>query len=136
MSAFPLLQKSGLKDTLPRRLVFGALQNIGKTVSPYDVQRWLMKKSKEVNIVTIYRVFEAFEKAHIVHRHPCNGHFSLCSIPDLKGHHGFLHCSDCDSITEFVDERLCAIENAISLEARFHPETHVSEVVGVCSSCH
>ncbi len=130
-----VIQKFGLKDTQPRRLVFDALRQSKKSVSPHDVLVWLGKRKTPVNIVTIYRVLDAFEKASIVHRHPCNGHFSLCSIPDQNGHHGFLHCSTCDSITEFADERLCAVENAIAREAKFMPNSHVSEVVGVCSFC-
>ena len=131
-----LLDHSGLKDTQPRRLIAEALRSTKKTATPADLQRQLAVKKIDLNIVTIYRVLDAFEKAGIVHKHPCNGSFSLCSIPEKKGHHGFLHCTSCDSISEFADERLCAIENTIAREAKFQPDGHVSEVVGTCSSCH
>jgi Fur family transcriptional regulator, ferric uptake regulator len=132
LSAFASL---GLKNTQPRRTVMQALSRIRKQVSAYDLQRWMASKGDAMNQVTVYRVLDAFEKAGIVHKHPCDGNFSLCSIPDRKGHHGFLHCHDCGHVEEFCSEALCNIEHGIARKAGFKPSSHVSEIVGACSAC-
>lgn len=130
-----VLHGSGLRDTQPRRVVFQALQKLKKALTPHDLQRSLAAKKTDINIVTVYRVLEAFEKANIVHRHPCNGAFSLCTIPHQKGHHGFLHCNSCDKVEEFTDQSLCNLEHGIAKKAGFTPMDHVSEIIGRCKLC-
>lgn len=131
----PLFNAAGLRDTQPRRLVLNALEKHKKAVTPHDLQVNLAAKKTDLNIVTLYRILEAFEKAHIVHKHPCNGAFSLCTIPAKKGHHGFLHCNSCNTVEEFSDEHLCHLEHGIAKKAGFAPHNHVSEIMGTCRSC-
>ena len=129
------LKELGLKDTQPRRLIVRALEQSKKPSSPYDIQKWIAKKNHAVNAVTVYRTLEVLSKLHLVHRHPCDGKFALCSMPNTPGHHGFLHCSSCDNTTEFADSRLCKIEDAIADKSHFKVDHHVSEIVGTCQSC-
>ena len=131
----PLFAASGLRDTQPRRIVFQALQKQKKALTPHDLQVALAAKKTDLNIVTLYRILEAFEKANIVHKHPCNGAFSLCTIPAQKGHHGFMHCSECNVVEEFSDKELCHLEHGIAKKAGFAPHNHVSEIMGTCKSC-
>lgn len=130
-----LLRKSKLKDTQPRRMVLEALSKIKTPVSPYEIQKWLLKKNSELNVVTIYRILHALNSAHIVHRHPCSGHFALCTLPEQKGHHGFLHCHGCGLIMEFCSPALCTLEHGIAKKAGFEPESHMSEISGLCKRC-
>ncbi len=134
-TASAILKAGNLKDTRPRRIVLDALKRHKKPVSPYALQRWLAAKASELNIATIYRVLDALKDAHIVHSHPCDGSVFLCSMPDNTGHHGFLHCTSCENIEEYADERLCTIENQIARHAKFKPQMHLSEVIGLCSHC-
>jgi Fur family ferric uptake transcriptional regulator len=135
-TASDILKDGKLKDTHPRRMVLDALQKQKKPIAPYALQRWLAKKEEELNIATIYRVLDALKRADIVHEDSCDGSVFLCSMPDTKGHHGFLHCTSCHQISEYVDARLCAIENTIARAAKFKATSHLSEVLGLCSSCH
>ncbi|MBP9773983.1 MAG: transcriptional repressor [Candidatus Peribacteraceae bacterium] len=130
-----LLKNNQLRDTQPRRMVIAALEKNKKGSSPYDIQKWIAKKGNAINTVTVYRILEAFEKIGIVHKHPCSGQFTLCSLPHQKGHHGFLHCHSCGTIDEFCSEDLCKVENSIAKKARFTPSSHMSEIVGLCFAC-
>ena len=134
-SVSALLKKHGLKDTESRRLVVDALRRLRPAGSPYDIQKWIAKKGHTVNTVTVYRILEVLESVHLVHKHPCDGRFTLCSMPEAQGHHGFLHCTSCHQITEFFSAPLCKIENDIARKAKFKTSQHVSEIVGVCLSC-
>jgi Fur family ferric uptake transcriptional regulator len=129
-----ILKSHGLRDTQPRRLVIETLRRGCRPLSPQNLQKTIKAKAA-INTVTVYRVLAVFEKIGLVHRHPCNGMFSLCTMPDTHGHHGFLHCHDCGKVEEFRDERLCKIENDIAKSAKFRPSSHVSEIVGTCRSC-
>lgn len=129
------LKEKGLRDTQPRRLVLNALAHSKRAVSPYDLQKKIAKSGNAINTVTVYRVLAMLEELELVHRHPCNGLFSLCSMPDTKGHHGFLHCNSCGKTEEFSNADLCKIEDKIAGSAKFRPSAHVSEIVGTCSSC-
>ncbi len=135
VSLSELLRKRGLRDTGPRRLVIDMLRRSKKAMSPQDIHRRISAKGSAVNAVTIYRVLQLLTDLHIVHRHPCNGLYTLCSLPGIAGHHGFLHCTSCDGIEEFIDPTLCTLEDGIARKAKFRPSGHVSEITGTCSSC-
>lgn len=130
-----LLQSSHLRETQPRKLVLQALARATSPVTPYAIKRSLEAKDTALNVVTIYRILDAFESARIVHRHPRDGSFSLCALPKRGGHHGFLHCNECGAVTEFANDSLCAIEHGIARKAGFAPVDHISEIVGRCRSC-
>ena len=134
-SAIKLLRERGLKDTLPRRLVITLLESLSRAASPQDIQKHLDERGQYVNIVTVYRILATLERIQLVHRHPCNGLYSLCTLPDQHGHHGFLHCIACGHVDEFADGDLCKVEDRIARSASFKPVSHVSEIVGTCLRC-
>ena len=130
-----LLRQHNLRDTQPRRMVIMALQHGKRAISASALQKRIAAKGEAINVVTVYRVLAVLESLHIVHRHPCNGRYSLCSIPERRGHHGFLHCTSCGRVEEFCDADLCRMEDRIARASRFRPTAHVSEIVGECHSC-
>ncbi len=130
-----VFKQHGLRDTQPRRMVVEAMQQLKKPVSPYDIQNWINTKGGTVSIVTVYRILAVLEELNLVHRHACSGLISLCSFSDPKGHHGFLHCHSCGSVEEFSDAALFRAEDAIAKRAKFKALKHVSEILGLCSSC-
>ncbi len=129
-----VLKAGGLRDTQPRRMVIGALER-ATAASPSEILAWIRKKGATINAVTVYRILAALEKLDLVHRHPCNGEYSLCSMPGKEGHHGFLHCTSCGIVEEFMNHDLCVLENKIARSKKFRPSSHVSEIVGTCQSC-
>lgn len=129
------LKDFGLKDTQPRRMVLNMLYRTRVPASVQMIQKKILSTDQTINAVTIYRILDVFEKLHIVHRHPCNGCYSLCTLPDKKGHHGFLHCRSCDGIEEFASDDVCRVEHGIAKKSGFTPDAHVSEILGVCTSC-
>lgn len=116
-------------------MVVEAMERLKKPVSPYEIRAWIEKSGDTISIVTVYRIIAMLEGLNVVHRHPCDGHLSLCSLEDRGGHHGFLHCGSCGSIEEFADTSLCRAENAIAKKAKFQSQKHVSEILGLCRLC-
>ena len=130
-----LLKKLGLRDTQTRRSVLQALQSTAKPMSPADIREHIVNGGNVINTVTVYRILEVFVKLGAVHRHPYNGLFTACTMPETPGRHGFLHCDDCGKIEEFHDPELCRMEERIARSKNFRPSTHVSEIAGMCDAC-
>ena len=130
-----ILRKHALRDTQPRRLVLQALIDRQKPASHKEIYEWIQQQNAAINLVTVYRTLETFEKSGILHRHPSSGGMMLCSIGEHKGHHGFLSCEKCGSVEEFCDETLQSQESHIAANAGFMPKHSISETVGVCAGC-
>src|SRR3989338_6411012 len=128
-----LLKSKGLKETVPRLLVLELLSEGAHT--PQALEKKLRKCGSQIGIVTVYRVLEALEHALLVHRHPLEGTYSACQLPDLPGHHVLLHCTSCNFVRETQDPDLCHRENVIAKKMGFAPQQHVSEIEGLCTSC-
>lgn len=131
----PLLKLHGLRDTQARRLVVEALRRQKKAMSAQEIRKAVSARGSAINAVTVYRVLEVLERLKVVHRHPCSGNLTLCTMPDQAGHHGFLHCSSCHEVEEFASPRLCEVENEVAREKHFLPHQHVCEIIGICSRC-
>lgn len=130
-----ILQAHGLRDTQSRRLVIETLAQSPTPISQKEIHVCIVKQGSTTNLVTVYRILETFEELGIVHRHPATGGFTLCSLQDHEGHHGFLSCEKCGTVSEFADAKLCVEENRIAKQAGFTPKHHISEIVGLCSHC-
>lgn len=127
-----LLRRRGLRSTLPRRKVITALSLRSMPLSPPEI---VDAVDGSVNLVTVYRMLEDMENVGLVHRHHPTGKFVLCSMPEQKGHHGFLHCVSCGKTEEFMDPALCKMENTIAKRAGFTPVSHLSAIDGHCAAC-
>lgn len=130
-----IFERSRLRRTKPRSLILDALSKVGRPASHKDIHARISKGKERIDLVTVYRTLESFERLGIVHRHMSSGGFVLCSLPETRGHHGFLSCESCGSVEEFCDSELCKEENRIARSAGFEPKRHMSEVIGVCMRC-
>ncbi len=130
-----LLQTRGLKDTLPRRAVLATLAQSARPMKIREIVSALENMEQRLGPVTIYRVIDALEQAGLVHRHVREGTFSLCTQPDIHGHHILLSCIECGVTQETHDHVLCKREEAIAKQKGFATSLHVSELLGTCSHC-
>lgn len=130
-----LLKHFGLKDTQSRRLVLSVLIKSKKPLTQKDIAAQIEQSGGATNLVTVYRILEKFESLGLIHKHLSSGGFILCSKPEEKGHHVMLSCEDCGIVEEHSDAHLCKHEDRIAKNAGFVPKTHLSEVIGICSSC-
>ncbi|PIR53045.1 hypothetical protein COU76_03255 [Candidatus Peregrinibacteria bacterium CG10_big_fil_rev_8_21_14_0_10_49_10] len=135
-SVSSLLKQHGLRDTQSRRLVLHALVKGNKPLSQKEVYETIKRTDGSINLVTVYRILEKLEELGMVHRHLSSGGFVLCSLEGHAGHHVFLSCQDCGKVEECADPELCRHEDRIARSAGFIPKTHLSELLGLCSSCH
>jgi Fe2+ or Zn2+ uptake regulation protein len=63
-----ILQAKGYKTTKPRKLVLEVLEEMGKPLSPYDIQGILHARGKYLNHVTIYRILNLLCNLNLAHK--------------------------------------------------------------------
>ena len=131
-----ILQAKGYKTTKPRKLVLEVLEEMGKPLSPYDIQGILHARGKYLNHVTIYRILNLLCNLNLAHKMLSNGGFVKCNLDATEGCHRFMVCQCCGAIREFADKGLCQEENAFTQDLGFYTDHHLSEFSGLCSRCY
>lgn len=130
------LRIHNLRDTQPRRLVFEALKAMHKPASPYDIRDWIIRKHKlNISTVTVYRIADVFINLGIAHRHPCGGGIVLCTEPETKGLHGYVHCHKCGKSEEFCSPEMQSVLHRQMIKKRFRAQSPLLEVTGSCIRC-
>lgn len=130
-----ILTAKGLRATQTRRLVLEAFMKKPVPLTQRDIHDIIKKNGADISLVTVYRIIEAFEGVHVVHKHLSSGGYVLCTMEDEHGHHVLLSCEDCGSVEECIDTDFCKHEDRIAAQNGFTPKAHLSELIGVCSSC-
>lgn len=135
LDSMHLLAAKGLRATQTRRLVLNAFMKEPVPLLQRELHECIVSDGADISLVSVYRILEAFEKVGLVHKHLSTGGYVLCTADSDHGHHVLLSCQDCGTVEECVDSDFCKHEDRIAKKNGFTPKTHLSELIGVCSSC-
>jgi Fur family ferric uptake transcriptional regulator len=132
--AISFLRARGMRVSVPRRLMLSTLFAAEAPISAEGLAGLLKASGADVDVASIYRNLEAFERTGLV-RHFHLGHgpglYSLVGHDDRE----YLYCERCHEVLVVSGDRLAAAREAIraasGYEARF---THFP-IVGVCGRC-
>ncbi len=128
-----ILKGNHYKITGPRMAVLEALEKAKIPLSAHDIEEWI-PENIPINVVTIYRVLEIFEKLGIIHRIHTKEGFVRCDFEQQKGCHTFAVCDHCGRADEFIEEK-CEMEVMIPKNLPYRSLKHLSEMAGTCNSC-
>lgn len=128
-----VLREGSYKVTGPRVAVLQVLQSAKIPLSAYDIEERI-PENIPINVVTIYRVLDIFEKLGIVHKIHTKEGYVRCDFENDKGCHYFAVCDKCGRADEFIDDQ-CSIEQIIPKGLPFKSLKHLSEVAGTCDYC-
>ena len=118
------IKRAGLKVTLPRLKVLEVLENADPHhLSAEDVYKNLIDSDDSVGLATVYRVLTQFESAGIVARHNFDDGHSVYELASEE-HHDHMVDVDTGQVTEFVSERIEALQNEIATERGFELVDH------------
>ncbi len=118
------LKRAGLKVTLPRLKVLEVLENADPHhLSAEDVYKKLIDLDESVGLATVYRVLTQFESAGIVERHNFDDGHSVYELA-TDDHHDHMVDVDTGTVTEFVNERIEALQREIAQEHGFELVDH------------
>lgn len=128
-----ILKDSDYKLTGPRRAVLGVLATAEMPLSAYDIEERI-PENIPINVVTIYRVLEVFEKLGIVHKIHTKEGYVRCDFEKQQGCHSFAVCEKCGRADEFL-QLACDMEKSIPKELPYKSLKHLSEMAGTCNAC-
>ena len=128
-----VLRDHALKCTPTRLLVLGIFES---THTPLTVQALhaLMRKSK-IDLVTLYRTLESFEKAGIIRRVDLRQ--DSISYELAEEHHHHIVCTSCGIIEDIPSCDVATLVTKITRSSsKFKKiQEHTFELFGICSDC-
>ena len=118
------LKRHGLKVTMPRIKVLEVLESADPHhLSAEDVYRELLKVDQSVSFTTIYRVLSQFEAAGIIERHNFDDGHAVYELASTE-HHDHMVDMDTGAVTEFVSERIEALQREVAAQHGFELVNH------------
>lgn len=132
-NALNLLQNAGLRRTKPREAILGFLI---KKHGPYSIEEIFQGlKSRDLDLVTVYRCLAAFEQIGLVRRCDFGDGVARYEFQsDPHHHHHHVICTDCRR-TESLDTCELPKFEAIVQQLGYTNIRHSLEFFGLCRDC-
>lgn len=131
-----LLKKNGLKFTIQREVILETLYHTQYHLTPELLHQKILKEHPKLKagIATIYRTLALLENSEMVTSLSFGTQGKKYEL-GAKDHHDHLICTECGSITEFVDEEIEQRQIQIAKELGFKMQAHSMQVYGICKTC-
>jgi Fur family ferric uptake transcriptional regulator len=131
-----LLKKNGLKFTIQREVILETLYNSDEHLTPEALHKKIQENYPDLKtgIATIYRTLGLLENEEIVTSLSFGAQGKKYEL-GAKEHHDHMICTECGSITEFVDEEIEKRQHAIADKLGFQMKDHSMQIYGVCAEC-
>ncbi len=131
-----LLKDNSLKFTIQREVILETLYNSDEHLTPESLHHLIQKKHPDLKtgIATIYRTLSLLEESNMVTSLSFGAQGKKYEL-GAKEHHDHLICTECGTITEFVDEEIEARQHLITDKLGFKMSDHSMQIYGVCKNC-
>ena len=132
-----LLKKNALKFTIQREVILETLYNSDEHLTPESLHHLIQDKFPDLKtgIATVYRTLSLLEDSNMVTSLSFGAQGKKYEL-GAKNHHDHLICTECGSITEFVDEQIEDRQHHIADELGFKMQDHSMQIYGICKDCH
>ena len=131
------LSEQGMKFTRQRRVIAEVFFEEGQDhPTLLDLLERSKKRYDSIGYATVYRTMKLMASSGLAieHKFSDSGHAQYEPAEDGE-HHDHLICMRCGSITEFEDEEIEQLQDAIARRHGFRVLDHRHEIYGVCSDC-
>ncbi|NPA66630.1 MAG: transcriptional repressor [Epsilonproteobacteria bacterium] len=131
-----LLRENSLKFTIQREAILEALYHTDEHVTPEALHHAILQRYPElkIGIATIYRTLSLLEESEIVTSLSFGTQGKKYEL-GTKEHHDHMICTECGSITEFVDEEIEKKQKKIAQAFGFLMKDHSMQIYGICQQC-
>lgn len=131
-----LLKANGLKFTIQREVILEMLYNSDEHLTPEGLHHLIQQKHPELGtgIATVYRTLSLLEDSDMVTSLSFGAQGKKYEL-GAKDHHDHIICTQCGSITEFVDDEIELRQKKIAEELGFIMQEHSMQIYGICKSC-
>jgi Fur family transcriptional regulator, ferric uptake regulator len=126
-----LLKKQGYNITKPRVATFEALLEAHEALTIAQI----IERLPGIDMVSVYRTLQLFEKAEIVHR-VWNGFKSKIELSEtFSPHHHHFTCNNCGIAQAIESDELEQSLHALEDQYGFDLRQHSVELSGYCKRC-
>ena len=131
-----LLKKNSLKFTIQREVILETLYSSDEHLTPEALHHLIQDKFPDLKtgIATVYRTLSLLEDSKMVTSLSFGAQGKKYEL-GAKEHHDHLICTECGSITEFVDEKIEERQHDIADELGFKMKDHSMQIYGLCKNC-
>lgn len=131
-----LLKKNSLKFTIQREVILETLYDSDEHLTPESLHHLIQEKFPDLKtgIATVYRTLSLLEDSNMVTSLSFGAQGKKYEL-GAKNHHDHLICTECGSITEFVDEQIEDRQHHIAKELGFEMQDHSMQIYGICETC-
>ncbi|MBU1658916.1 transcriptional repressor [bacterium] len=131
-----LLKKNNLKFTIQREVILESLYNSDEHLTPESLHHLIQDKFPNLNtgIATVYRTLALLEDSNMVTSLSFGAQGKKYEL-GAKEHHDHMICTECGSITEFVDEEIEKRQHQIADALGFYMSDHSMQIYGICKNC-
>lgn len=131
-----LLKANGLKFTIQREVILEMLYNSDEHLTPEGLHHLIQQKHPELGtgIATVYRTLSLLEDSDMVTSLSFGAQGKKYEL-GAKDHHDHIICTQCGSITEFVDDEIELRQKKIAEELGFIMQEHSMQIYGICKNC-
>lgn len=126
-----LLKNQGYSITRPRTVVFQVLIDAHDALTVAQI----IEKSSEVDMVSVYRTLQLFEKSGVAHRVWSGFKSKIELSEDFSPHHHHFTCSRCGSSVAIKSDELERSLHALETVYGFALKQHSVELNGYCNKC-
>jgi Fur family ferric uptake transcriptional regulator len=124
----------GEKLTEPRRLLVRHVYDSHKHFDADELAAELRSAGRRVSRSTVYRTLRLLVEAGLLRE------LRLTNRTVYEHDYGYpshdhLHCSECNTIVEFRNDKVRELSEAVSREHGFRPVGHRFVITGVCPAC-
>lgn len=131
-----LLKVNGLKFTIQREVILEMLYNSDEHLTPEGLHHLIQEKHPDLNtgIATVYRTLSLLEDSAMVTSLSFGAQGKKYEL-GAKDHHDHIICTECGSISEFVDEEIELKQKKIAEKLGFQMQEHSMQIYGICQEC-
>jgi len=133
LNAFML--RRGLRSTEQRRLIIDALFTARDHVTIDGLLEQVRATDPRVGYATVYRTLKLLTESGVAQEHHFGDGHTRYELADSEAHHDHLICVECNSITEFEEPAVEALQERIAARHGFEIRAHKHELYGVCAEC-
>ncbi len=131
-----LLKKNGYKYTIQREVILETLYTSDEHLTPESLHQLIKEKYPELKtgIATVYRTLSLLEESEMVTSLSFGAQGKKYEL-GAKEHHDHMICTQCGTITEFVDKAIEERQHKIAEELGFLMQDHSMQIYGICKAC-
>lgn len=129
------MAEKGLKNTRQRNFIIETFFSLEGHISVEELWSHVRKHDVRVSVATIYRTMKLLSDCGLAHAQNFGDGQTRYEAAVGREHHDHLICTQCQTIVEFENDRIEALQEGVARKHGFWVTSHKMELYGLCRSC-